>query len=312
MSSFCGALQRRLPSGSPARLTSASLSRTAALTRSQPIARPSTRAGSRVTTVTACPAPVRAWQRAAPMKPVPPVTRTRIAPALSTGERVVEGDEPRARGVVQGPYRPPAPCDRAAFRSPSPRGRTDDAEDERDGVRVGDRDRAGCRAAAPGTRVLVRGCRRLRVRAPPATLRPCARAGLLSHRLVPALPRPRRAPRHARGPLAPERLPEGAHQPRARRGRAAPVREGIRLAGLPGPLPAGGRPRSGAPLARRAAGPLPGPVRALTRPRLKACASSGRGGFARRRTAPGCSGASSRGTPGSPRRSGSAAPPARP
>src|SRR5436309_6242855 len=85
MSSFCRALQRRLPSGSPARLTSASLSRTAALTPSQPIAAPPTWSGWRVTTVTACPAPVRAWQRAAPMKPVPPVTRTRIAPGLSTG-----------------------------------------------------------------------------------------------------------------------------------------------------------------------------------------------------------------------------------
>src|SRR2546422_8504488 len=165
-------------------------------------------------------------------------------------------------------------------------GGADVAEDERDHPRVADRDRAGGRAAAPGTRVLVRGRRWLRVRAPPATLRPCARAGLLSHRLVPALPRPRRAPRLDRGPLAPERLPEGAHQPRARRGRAAPVREGVRLAGLPGPLPAGGRPRSGAPLARRTAGTLPGAVRALTRPRLKACASRGRGGFAGPGTTP--------------------------
>src|SRR6059036_3619871 len=90
MSSFCRALQRRLPSGSPARLTSASLFRTAALTPSQPIAGPSTCSGSRVTTVTSCPAPVRAWHRAVPMKPVPPVTRTRIAPASIDWGRTVK------------------------------------------------------------------------------------------------------------------------------------------------------------------------------------------------------------------------------
>src|SRR5439155_14932609 len=105
---------------------------------------------------------------------------------------------------------------------------------------------------------------RLPVRASPAALRPQSRAGLLPHRLVPALPRSRRAARLARGELAPQGLPEGAHQPRARRRGAAP-REGLRLAELPGSLPGDRRPLPKTPLERGAARTFPHAAPALSR-----------------------------------------------
>src|SRR5207237_6740006 len=70
--------------------------------------------------------------------------------------------------------------------------------------------------------------------------------------------------RLARGELAPQGLPEGAHQPRARRRGAAP-REGLRLAELPGSLPGDRRPLPKTPLERGAARTFPHAAPALSR-----------------------------------------------